>query len=501
MNALLQDRIAHTLAAAQGRALGMRERWHDWREVGAVADVISRALDQAGIAPSTPVGLVARNRPGVVAAYLTLLARGLCVVSIHPAQQPAAIASDIRRQRLAAVIAHGRDWEESDLFAATAEAGSMGIVVEDDPVMSARQLPGLERPRSDSHRAPLPGVAVEMLTSGTTGAPKRVPMRYSTLKTSVEDLHRSRIVMGEDELDTPLVEYQPLVGIGGVYYAAYAGTHARPYMLQEKFEPLDYARAIAAYRPKVIGLNPALMRMVIAARVPPESFASLLAVRSGSAPLDEETRRRWEEDYAVPILHIYGATEFGGPVTYWTLEDYRAHHKTKWASAGRAAPGMALRLADRETGQPVPPGGSGMLEVTADRIGPEWIRTNDLATIDADGFLFIHGRADDAINRGGFKIPPDLIGDALRRHPAVADAAVAAMPDARLGQVPVAAVECVPSATRPSADELREFLRGQLLAYQVPVAVKVVDALPRNAALKVPREQLLALFASPGGSV
>jgi acyl-coenzyme A synthetase/AMP-(fatty) acid ligase len=121
----------------------------------------------------------------------------------------------------------------------------------------------------------------------------------------------------------------------------------------------------------------------------------------------------------------------------------------------------------------------------------KWVITSDLAHIDDDGYLYIDGRADDVIVRGGFKIAPDTVVRALRTHDAVADAAVAGLPDPRLGQIPFAAVE-LRSAMTASGEELRAHCRASLTPYEVPAQVFVVDALPRGAALKVDRRRLIS---------
>jgi acyl-CoA synthetase (AMP-forming)/AMP-acid ligase II len=136
----------------------------------------------------------------------------------------------------------------------------------------------------------------------------------------------------------------------------------------------------------------------------------------------------------------------------------------------------------------------GVLEVRVFRMGPDWIRTTDLASLDADDFLYIHGRTDDAIIRGGFKIVPEVVAEALRDYPGVADVAVVGRPDERLGAAPVAAVEMRPGAPAPSEDDLLQFARSRLLSYQSPVAVRVVDALPRTPTLKVDRRRVIELF-------
>ena len=123
--------------------------------------------------------------------------------------------------------------------------------------------------------------------------------------------------------------------------------------------------------------------------------------------------------------------------------------------------------------------------------------TSDLAHIDADGFLYIDGRADDVIVRGGFKVAPETVVRALRAHPAVADAAVAPVPDRRLGHIPIAAVELRQGAAA-DGEELREHCRATLTPYEVPARIFVVEELPRGAALKVDRRALIAMLEELG---
>jgi acyl-coenzyme A synthetase/AMP-(fatty) acid ligase len=121
------------------------------------------------------------------------------------------------------------------------------------------------------------------------------------------------------------------------------------------------------------------------------------------------------------------------------------------------------------------------------------VRTTDLARIDADGFLYILGRADDVIIRGGLKVRTPDVAAALREHPAVRDAAVIGASDRRLGAVPVADVELEPGA---DVDEpgLSAHLRRRLAAYQVPVRIAVLEKLPRTPSMKVSQPELRNLL-------
>jgi acyl-CoA synthetase (AMP-forming)/AMP-acid ligase II len=133
--------------------------------------------------------------------------------------------------------------------------------------------------------------------------------------------------------------------------------------------------------------------------------------------------------------------------------------------------------------------GDGRLD---ERIDPDgFVRTGDLAHCDADGFIWIEGRLDDVINRGGNKVFPEQVEDVIRLSPRVQDAAVVAKSDERLGQVPVAFV-----VGEASPAELEALCRQHLLAFKVPVAFHPITELPRNEVGKVLRRVLAARRAS-----
>jgi long-chain acyl-CoA synthetase len=196
----------------------------------------------------------------------------------------------------------------------------------------------------------------------------------------------------------------------------------------------------------------------------------------------------------IPILISYGATEFAGPVASMTLELHRRWGRAKLGTVGRAMPGAQLRIVDPETGTALISGQEGLLEVISPRIGPDWIRTSDVAVIDDDGFLFHRGRADGAIMRGGFKILPESVERALKLHPSVSEAAVTGLDDPRLGQVPAAAIRLKPDAVRPDIRALELHLRAHVLATHVPVKWLFCDDLPRTPSMKVDRALLRCMF-------
>jgi acyl-coenzyme A synthetase/AMP-(fatty) acid ligase len=284
---------------------------------------------------------------------------------------------------------------------------------------------------------------------------------------------------------TPMVLFAPFGGISGVcslIVVPYAGART---VLLEKFSVDGLVDVVKRYRLRALGGPPAVIRMILGAQVPREDLASVQMYMGGAGPLEPELKLRFEEEYDVAVLWSYGATEFAGGVLTWTPDLYREYGAAKRASSGRPWPGAQVRIVDPATGAELPAGERGILEARVGLVGPDWIRTNDIASKDEDDFFYLHGRADGAINRGGFKVLPETVISTLVEHPAVQDAGVVGAPDDRLGEVPFAAVELVDGAQRPTEEELKQFVRDRLPAYYVPVRVRVVDRLPRTGSLKV----------------
>ena len=164
----------------------------------------------------------------------------------------------------------------------------------------------------------------------------------------------------------------------------------------------------------------------------------------------------------------------------WTLADHQKYWQAKRGSVGRANPGAQLRVVD-DDGARSAPTRPACSRSNPRQLGPsaDWMRTTDMARIDADGFLWILGRADQAIIRGGFKVMPDDVRTALESHPAVRGAAVVGRPDDRLGETPVAMVELRDGASTDAA-ELVEFLRTRLARYEIPTDIAIVDRFPER---------------------
>ncbi len=495
------DQIAHLDIDA--RALWFEGRWFTWSDVNRLGDSVLALVDEAQVPTNESVGVILRNDPLCVAVILAAFRAQRPLLTFSPLLPDAALADDVRTNQPAVLVALGDDWERPGLGDAVGEAGALGILA-GEPAATA--VPASGYVRGLAHYTAPEGTAATMLTSGTTGAPKRVSVTLDALAHSVHSAtkhHEGGRADAPVRLRdaTSLIDL-PLFNITSYLDVAMTAAAGRRICLMRRFEPWSWAEAVRDHNVVVSLLVPAAMKMVLDADVPKEWLTSLRVVRSGSAPLDPSVAEAFEERYGVPVIVSYGATEFSGALAGLTMADRREWGTAKRGSVGRAHPGVELRIVDPADGHEVAPGEAGVLHARAPQIAGvgdrEWTRTNDLARIDADGFLFIEGRVDDVIIRGGFKVDPQAVAATLRQHPDVVDAAVIALPDERLGQVPAAAVVLAAGRRHQPQEELQgelqAWVRSHLAPYAVPVTIRALDALPRTSTMKIAQAPLVELL-------
>lgn len=474
-------------------------QWYDWGKVADTVDDVQRALASVGAGPDTRIGILLRNRPGPLAAALATLAHDLCMVSLNPLFPDDKLTDDLRQLDLPLIIGEAADLARPALAEMLSETG-VGVI-RLDGVLDGATL--VAPPSGKSARPVAPGVIIEMLTSGTTGVPKRIALKRASFARSFASAlsYESSRKAGEKprlRSDITSLLINPITHIGGLWGALSCIAAGRKACLLERFTVSGWHEAVVRHRLKVAAAVPSSLRMILDADIPREDLSSLIALRTGTAPLDPAVVDEFWERYGVPVLQNYGATEFAGAVAGWTLKDFHKFRATKAESVGRFQPGVTGRIVDVDSGAEKPAGEEGILEMKAAQFGNggEWLRTTDRAIIDADGFLFILGRSDNAIIRGGFKVHPDDVVAAIEKHPAIREAVVVAIPDRRLGELPAAAVMVRAGAAWPGEAELVAFLRQHLLPYQIPAVFKVVDDVPRTPSLKPALLQVRDMFVA-----
>ncbi|MET0197395.1 MAG: fatty acid--CoA ligase family protein [Rhodococcus fascians] len=485
----LKDRLDQLLqvAAPEVEAVSVAGTWWTWGQVTPIAREVDRICTSLGLHGGARVGVTLQNDAASLAVAIGVLASGRCITTLNPLQPPARLAGDIERATLPIVFGPHLVIGDRIVGAAIEKNGLSATVGVDGAVV----VDGTQREWPDSSYSV--GTAIEMATSGTTGPPKRINLAYAQLDSAFEAQSGSAELPKQNS--SVAIVSAPLVHIGGLWHALNSVLAGRRLVLLDRFRVADWVDAVERYRPKVVSLVPAAVRAVLDADVPVSALTSVRAVTSGTAACPPDLAEAFHEKYDIPVLTTYGATEFAGAVAGWTLADYRSFAGRKRGSVGRPFAGVRIRAAD-EHGTEVAAGVIGRLQVSGAQLGDAsaWVGTSDLGKVDADGFIFITGRADSAIVRGGFKVQPDTVVERLEKHPSVSSAAVVGQPHERLGKVPVAVVTVPEGARTPDEDELVAFCREALMPYEVPAQIAVVDEIPLTATLKVSGADILALF-------
>jgi acyl-coenzyme A synthetase/AMP-(fatty) acid ligase len=353
-------------------------------------------------------------------------------------------------------------------------------------------------------------IAFVTWSSGTTGRPKAILHGHAAYLELLDRVLRPLRGQAGGEQPRPSASSRPAPNLipvslalnAGIYNVLFGLRAGAALVIMERFDTVTFADLVRRFEIRSTVLPPAAMTMLTGDREVAD-LTPLRYVRSITAPLSPLAARRFTEKFGVTVLNGYGLAEIG-EVIGWTAADARAH-PDKVGAAGRPHPGVDFKIV-RETGEAVTTEEPGELlvrpprmasgyaggESLDERIDSEgYVRTGDLARCDADGFVWIEGRLDDVINRGGNKVFPEQVEDVLRLSPGVRDAAVVARSDDRLGQVPVAFV-----VGDASPGELDALCRQHLIAYKVPVAFHLITDLPRNEVGKVLRRTLVARGAS-----
>ncbi|RAN73345.1 3-phosphoshikimate 1-carboxyvinyltransferase [Bacillus sp. SRB_336] len=463
----------------------------------------------------------------VIAAAAMRIGAVICPIMPIFRQREVAYALQQSRARILIVADNFRGRQHSDETAALLNASAAGrdpllegimvehvFVVHGTPGTARLMPPGTGSPgpvrwqvwhqaRAAAHvdraaidaRAPRPDDAAQLLlTSGTSGPPKGVVHTHRRLSRAAALQAAQLGLSGSDTVFVP----SPLAHQTGFLYGMWlAFVLGAPQIVQSVW---DADRALAVLHnwegSFVQAATPFLTDLVHAVEggAPAPEHLKTFVVTGAAVP--RALAERATRVLGAAVCGAFGTTETG----LATLSAPYDPPAKAWGTDGRALPGVRLRIID-DDGRPLPPGADGNLEICSNTVfdgyldRPElaaetftadhWYRTGDVATLDDDGYLRITGRVKDVINRGGEKLPVYEIEQLLHTHPAVGEAAIVAMPDARLGERACLFVALAPGASLTFAG-MQEFLDGHGVSkHYWPERLEIVDAVPRNIVGKV----------------
>ncbi|WP_099042045.1 class I adenylate-forming enzyme family protein [Mycobacterium neglectum] len=380
-------------------------------------------------------------------------------------------------------------------------AGAGKLVIGSEEFIAAARTaePAAEFPDPDD-------VGVVLFTSGTTSRPKAVELTHNNLTSYVTGTVEFD---SADPDDAALICVPPyhIAGVGAALSNLYAG---RKMVYLPQFDAAEWVSLVGGEGVTTATVVPTMLdRIVSALESEPVALPSLRNLAYGGSkvalPLVRKALGLLPD---VGFVNAYGLTETSSTIAVLTPDDHRdAMTSTdvtvtrRLGSVGQPVPGIEVQIRDG-SGQVVGPGETGELFVRGEQVSGRyaeigsvldadgWFPTKDVAMLDDAGYLFIGGRSDDTIIRGGENIAPAEIEDVLVEHPLVHDCAVVGPEDPQWGQIIVAVVVPSPGAN-PDPDELREHVRSQLRGSRTPDRVVFRDELPTNATGKVLRRELV----------
>src|ERR1700726_4464057 len=341
--------------------------------------------------------------------------------------------------------------------------------------------------------------AVILYTSGTTGHPKGAELTHGNLISNTEVSRVDIVQAGPDDV---IFGGLPLFHVFGQTVALNVAVASGACLtLLPRFDAGHALRIIAGHRVTVFEGVPTMYVALL--HQPDRADYDTSALRmciSGGAALPVEVLRGFEEAFGVPVLEGYGLSETS-PVASFNLPG----QERKPGSIGtpirdvqmRAVDGEDHEVRQGEVGEIVIRGPNVMKgywqrpEATEEAIREGWFHTGDLARVDSGGYFYIVDRKKDLIIRGGYNVYPREIEEVLYEHPAVAEAAVIGLPHPALGEEVGAAVALKPGAVI-TAEELRDYVKGQVAAYKYPRHVWIVDSLPKGPADKIVKREIVA---------
>lgn len=355
--------------------------------------------------------------------------------------------------------------------------------------------------------------AIVLFTSGTTSQPKAVELSHNNLTSYIT----GTVEFGAAEpTDAALICVPPyhIAGVSAALSNLYAG---RTMVYLPVFDAQEWVRLINAEHVTTATVVPTMLdRIVTVLESGGHALPSLRSLAYGGSKVGLPlVRRALELLPDVGFVNAYGLTETSSTIAVLTPEDHRAAQSAsdpavikRLASVGQPVPSIEVQIRD-ENGAVLPAGQTGELFVRGEQVSGRytgigsvlddqgWFPTRDIATLDEGGYLFIGGRSDDTIIRGGENIAPAELEDVLIEHAHVRDVAVVGVDDPQWGQAIVAVVVPTPGA-EPDPDELREHVRKSLRGSRTPDRVVFRDELPTNATGKVLRREIVESLRTLG---
>ncbi|WP_276257368.1 acyl-CoA synthetase [Haloglomus litoreum] len=485
---------------------------YTFAEFEAAASRLANHLAASGVARGDRVGVNLPQKPEAAIAHVAAWKLGAVSVPLSTLFGPDGVGYRLADADANACIVDGSNVDALRRARADYDIGLQSVLVVDgDPEDDERSYDDAVADRSPDHEAVETDAeddALLIYTSGTTGDPKGVRHAHRVLLGHLPGIQTvGNFEFGEGTRFWTPAEWAWIASLFNIVFTALF--YGRPVLAHHggEFDPATAFDLLDRYDITMAFLPPTALRFMM--QVPSEGYDvdSLRVIGSGGESLGESVAEWAEDTFGGALVHEgYGQTEANvAVVENATLAEKRP------GSMGLATPGYEVTVVDPETAEPtVEPGEVGEIairyegnpicfkeywnkpEKTAGKVQNGWLLTEDLGTVDEDGYFSFEARKDDVIISSGYRIGPEEIEDSLASHDAVADAAVIGVPHEERGEIPKAFV--VLADGQAASDDLRSALmdhvKDRLAKYEYPREVEFVDELPRTTTGKVRRQSL-----------
>jgi acyl-CoA synthetase (AMP-forming)/AMP-acid ligase II len=479
---------------------------------------VATRLAGSKIGPGERIAIVLPNGPEMAAVFLAIASVATCAPlnPAHKREEFAFYLDDLGARAL--VVLEG---VESPAIEAAQSRGVEVLRLRADTAASAGEFSIVDQPAEGQDRTPRfagpTDVALVLHTSGTTSRPKIVPLTHANLLASARHI-REALDLGPTDR---CLNVMPLFHIHGLVAALLASIKAGASVACcPGFDPERFFDWIEMCRPTWFTAVPTIHQAILDradARRDVIAGCPFRFIRSCSSALPPGLMAGLERTFGVPVLEAYGMTEAAHQMTC----NPPPPRVRKAGTVGLAAgPEVAIMGAD---GRLVPPGEVGEVVIRGPNLtrgyedNPDanreafvhgWFRTGDEGRFDAEGYLTITGRLKEMINRGGEKLAPREVDEALLAHPAVAQAVAFALPHPSLGE-DVAAAVVLRGGKTADERELRAFVAGRLAGFKVPTRVLILEEIPKGPTGKIQRigladrlgQRLRTEYVAPRGPV
>ncbi|MEV6057131.1 long-chain fatty acid--CoA ligase [Streptomyces sp. NPDC052107] len=450
-------------------------------------------LHDRGVKPGERVGIMLPNVPEFALVYFGVLRAGGVVVPMNPLLKSREVVYYLGDSGARLLFAWHTFADEAQAGAQRADAAAVtvGPGAIDELLESTRSVEDLTSRHEDD-------TAVVLYTSGTTGEPKGAELTHANLTRNCRIVADELLQLTADDV---MFGGLPLFHAFGQTCTLNAAVASGACLtLLPRFDAGKALRVIQEHGVTVFaGVPTVYSRLVQQPDRDAYDVSRLRLALTGGAAMPVQVLHDFRAAFDCVVLEGYGLSETSPVASFNTLQA-----GPRPGSVGTPIRGVEMRVADRD-GKEVPQGETGEIairghnvmkrywqrpEETAAAIRDGWFYTGDLGRVDQDGFFWIVGRTKDVIIRGGYNVYPREIEDVLYEHPDVADAAVIGLPSPDLGEEVGAAVVLRPGA-RTTAEELREYVKGQVAAYKYPRKVWITDALPKGPTGKILKREIV----------